>query len=199
MPPVYQALVFWTFRLVLLYALGTSLRPYWARKDDMTDIPLTPTQRKLLGLSTASAPATPGSAYSTPPRYARTTPRSGSSRAAVIGSSPLDRSGSGSPIAGSPLAGRGVGSPYGFSGFGSSPVGSPLVRKAMEGRRWSSGASGLRDTINKNESLFSDSTGTPSLPSSPTPGNGSRNPTVALNSKWLYQRGKSRLSGGVYS
>jgi nucleoporin POM34 len=166
----------------------------------MSDIPLTPSQRKLLGLEPASMPATPGSSYITPPRYARSTPRSSSTRAAVFGSSPVDRSASGSPISGSPLAGRGIqGSPYGMSGYGTPPPNrSPLVRKAVEGRRWSSGASGLRESISRSE-LLGLNESTSSVPGSPSP-SGQRNASVGLNSKWLYQRGKGRPSGGsLYS
>ncbi len=98
-------------RAFLLINLFFTLSPLWARKDELEDIPLTPSQRKKLGLGPSSAPATPGSAqYITPPRYARSTSRSASSsRAATVGSTYQDRSPSGSPINGSPLAGRGVG------------------------------------------------------------------------------------------
>ena len=202
LPSVADFYAIWSIRAWLLSRIIVSLQPFWAPKDELTDIPLTPTQRHLLGLTPSSAPPTPGSSYITPPRYSRSTPRSSSSRAAVIGSSPLDRSNSGSPISGSPLAGRGIGSPYGGSPFGTSPGGgSPLVRKAVEGRRWSSGASGLRESLAKTEtSLFDESkTTSPSLPTSSSPGGGQRGATVALNSKWLYQRNKSRLSGGAFN
>jgi nucleoporin POM34 len=178
-----------------------SLAPLWKPKDDMSDIPLTPSQRKLLGLGPSSAPPTPGSAYVTPPRYTRSTSRNSSgSRAANFGSSPLDRSTNGSPIAGSPLAGRGSGSPYGLSGFGTSPAsGSPLVRKAVAGRRWSAGGSGLRDSLRGTEFDLGESK--TSLPGSPSPTTGGqRHASVALNSKWLYQRGKGSPGGrALYS
>jgi nucleoporin POM34 len=178
-------------RIYLLCAIGYFLSPLWRPKDDMSDIDLTPMQRQLLGLPPSSAPPTPGSAYITPPRYTRSTPQSSGSRAAIFGSSPFDRSTSGSPISGSPLAGRGTGSPYGLSGYGTSPAnGSPLVRKAVEGRRWSAGGSGLRDSIRGSE------LGSPDSPS-PT---AQRGASVSLNSKWLYQRGKGSPGGrALYS
>src|SRR3569833_2700761 len=84
----------------------------------MSDIPLTPGQRKLLGLPASSAPPTPGSKFSTPPRYSRTPSISGSVGSnKSYASSPL--SGKGSPTA---LGGRINGSPY-------SPAGSPLHQK----------------------------------------------------------------------
>jgi nucleoporin POM34 len=162
----------------------------------MSDIMLTPLQRQLKGLPPSSAPPTPGSAYTTPPKYTRSTPQSSGSRAAIFGSSPFDRSASGSPISGSPLAGRGPGSPYGLSGYGTSPAGgSPLVRKAVEGRRFSAGGVGLRGS----ELDFNDSSRS-SLPGSPSPSGGQRGASVALNSKWLYQRGKGSPGGrALYS
>lgn len=164
----------------------------------MADIPLTPSQRQLLGLGPSSAPATPGSgSYITPPRFARSTPRSASStQAGVFGSSPFDRSGNGSPVSGSPLAGRGSASPYGMSGFGSTS-GSPLVRKAVEGRRSSFGGSGLRESISRSDLIGFDES-TASVPGSPSPSiaaAGTRASGVHLNSKWLYQRGQGTPSG----
>lgn len=158
-------------RIILLLSAARLLQPLWSPQDEMTDIPLTPTQRKLLGLTPSSAPPTPttgaGGAYITPPRYARSsTPRSDSSRAAVAGSSPV-----------------GPGTPFGG--------GSPLARKAMEGRRSSYG--------NMSPSLFDE--GGSSSRGSPGDTIGSpigRGASVGLNSKWLYQRGKGRLSGSVF-
>src|SRR5947209_2489882 len=86
-------LTIWPARGYLLLKLIVALTPLWTRSDDMADIPLTPSQRKLLGLAPSSAPATPDSSFITPPRFARSTPRSTSStQAGVFGSSPLDRS-----------------------------------------------------------------------------------------------------------
>lgn len=129
-------------RALLLINLFFTLSPLWARKDELDDIPLTSSQRKKLGLGPSSAPATPGSVqYITPPRYARSASRSASSsRAATAGSTYRERSPSSSPINSSPLAGRGVGNTS-IWGAGSSPGGSPWVRKAVEGRRLSSGGS----------------------------------------------------------
>jgi len=88
---------------------------------------------------------------------------------------------------------------------GSSPVGamgtpfggSPLARKAMEGRRSSYGS-----PVNMGASLFDESNG--SRGGSPGSGFGEsstlspgRGASVGLNSKWLYQRGKSRPSFGL--
>ncbi|KAF2436921.1 hypothetical protein EJ08DRAFT_7134 [Tothia fuscella] len=190
-------------RIYLLITIILSIAPLWKPKDDMSDIPLTPSQRKLLGLGPSSAPPTPGSAFITPPRYSRSTSRGSSgSRAANYGGSPLDRSTNGSPLGGSPLAGRGSGSPYGLSGLGTSPAsGSPLVRKAVAGRRWSAGGSGLRESLRGSEVDFGESkTGSPGSSSPTAAGTGQRNASVALNSKWLYQRGKGSPGGrALYS
>ncbi|QDS69049.1 hypothetical protein FKW77_009794 [Venturia effusa] len=192
-------LTIWPARGYLLLKLAVALTPLWTRGDDMSDIPLTPSQRQLLGLGPSSAPATPGSGgYITPPRFARSTPRSVSStQAGVYGSSPFERSANGSPISGSPLAGKGSASPYGMSGFGSPISGSPLVRKAVEGRRSSFGGSGLRESMSRGDLLGLDesTSSAPGSPSSSSIAAGTRASGVHLNSKWLYQRGMGTPSG----
>ncbi|KAI0122894.1 nuclear pore complex component-domain-containing protein [Xylariales sp. AK1849] len=164
-------------------------------KDEMSDIPLTPGQRKLLGLGPSSAPPTPGSVYSTPPRYSRTPSLSGStgSKRSFSGldspsafRSPADVNGNGNL--------GGLGSPF-------SPTGSPLIQKALNGARRSSlgslgppspsGGKGFGGSMAT--SLFG---GGPDSPS-PSPANGKRS-TVGLNNKWLYERGR-RSSGTIWS
>lgn len=152
----------------ILMACLPLLRP----KDDLSDIPLTPAQRKLLGLPPSSAPPTPGSQYATPPRYTRTpTPLKDSSGAGYSGS-PL--SSKGGAVQGSPRD-----SAY-------SPNASPLLHKAVGGmasiRRSSYGsASPLGPGAQK---VWLDGQSTPS----PSLGKGSS--SVQLNSKWLYERGR---------
>ncbi|KAF2402994.1 hypothetical protein EJ06DRAFT_489701, partial [Trichodelitschia bisporula] len=152
-----------------------ALAPFWRTPDDISDIPLTPNQRNLLGLGPASAPATPGSTYITPPRFTRT-PLTDSSRAAMAGTSPRDRSSA------SPLGQSGSGSPRPRVAS-SSPFtgsGSPLVRKAMQGgRRWS--ASGSPAFGN---SLLDDAK--VSLSGTPSPSRSTA--SVHLTNKWLYQK-----------
>jgi nucleoporin POM34 len=147
------------------------VRPLFSKKDEMSDIALTPSQRALLGLGPTSAPATPGSAYVTPPRYLRSTSRNhsvGSSRAATVGSEGLDRS---------------VGSGSGTPGFGKSTVwdspiaGSPLARKAM----------GKRASLGMGASIGDGG--------SPSP-IGQRNVAVGLSNKFLYQR-RVASNGGM--
>lgn len=157
--------------------------PLFRAKDDMTDIPLTPSQRALLGLKPANTPLTPGEQYITPPRYARSsTPHSSTQRAG----------------SGSPLSGRGVGgsSPSSFDrSIGGqthyrSGSGSPLVQRALgesASRRLSFG----RSPSPLGQSVF-DGAG---MPGSPTPGVGSGKASVGLNSKWLYERGRGSPSG----
>jgi nucleoporin POM34 len=193
----YMTYAMHAVRALLLTNLFFTLSPLWARKDELEDIPLTPSQRKKLGLGPSSAPATPGSAqYITPPRYARSTSRSASSsRAATVGSTYRERSPSGSPINGSPLAGRGVGNTS-IWGTGSSPSGSPWVRKAVEGRRLSSGGRLPSGSPLSKELALDDSL---RVQGTPTPAGGSR-ASVQLNSKWLYQkRSDSPGSRGLYT
>jgi nucleoporin POM34 len=163
-----------------------ALRPLVKATDDLSDIPLTPSQRALLGLAPSSTPATPGGAYITPPRYSHSTPRSSSSRAAIAGSSPLGRSINGSPLSGSPLADRGFGS--GLSNSNNSPMG----RKVLPGQRYSLGDSRGRTPSLGGLGLDESST---SLPPTPSPTGGQRAVSVSLNNKWLYQRQKASPGG----
>lgn len=153
--------------------------PLFRAADDLSDIPLTATQRKLLGLAPSSRPATPNAAYSTPPRYSRTPSLAGSVASnRSYNSSPL--SGKGSPA----LGGN-------SSGLSYSPAGSPskLIGGLNNNRRSSFGsASPLGER--SGSSLFPD-------PTSPSPSAGKRT-SVGLNNKWLYERGR-RSSGGAWS
>lgn len=160
-------------------------------KDDVSDVLLTPTQRGLLGLDPNANPPpsiTPGTQYITPPRYSRSpTPRNSSP--ASRASSNADSLGS---RKGSPLTGRqGSDSPF-------SPSPSPMWHKAVGGgrdspRRSSYGSPSPLGPINgKDLSIL----GVPNTPSPPT-GRGS---SVGLNSKWLYERGRSSPSSrSLYS
>ncbi|KAE8167754.1 nuclear pore complex component-domain-containing protein [Aspergillus tamarii] len=170
------------FILNILVALYPLIRP----KDNLSDIPLTPTQRALLGLDpSATAPPTPGSTYITPPKY-----RLSGSRAA----SPASRSAS--PLSTSASAsGRRVSSGALFS-----PSPSPLVHKAVSnggrenGRRPSFGSpSPLGRSSPFRESSFRESSfGSSMGPPTPSPVGGKR-VNLGLSNKWLYERSR-RLS-----
>jgi len=199
-PEIYNALLTWSiypqylvlvFRLLLVYNIAVALFPLIRRKDDLLDIPLTPSQRALLGLDpNATPPMTPGTQYITPPRY----PRSSTSLSGTPGS----RS---SSHWSSPLSGRGnvsIGRNGGESSF--SPSASPLLHKAIAGgpkdliRRHSYGSpSPLGPNTNgRSMSIL----GAPSTPC-PTVGKGA---SVGLNSRWLYEKGRgSPGSRGLYS
>lgn len=180
-PASAQLYIEWAWTLVqiipLLNIISACL-PLLRRQDDLADIPLTPAQRKLLGLPPSSAAPIPDAQYSTPPRYSRTPSIAGSvgSRGSYT-SSPL--SGRGSPAL------QGGGSPY-------SPMGSPLANKGLDfsvnGRRSSFGSQSPF-AASTSTNLFSD-------PGSPSPSGGKRT-SVGLNSKWLYERGR-RTSGSTW-
>ena len=151
-----------------------ALRPLYRAQDDLSDIPLTPAQRKLLGLPPTSKPPTPGSQYSTPPRYPRSsTPLSGSANGKV---------GSYSPLSGTPRAGSPSNSPYTSGAI-------PFLQKTNgafdTSRRHSYGSA---SPLNPRAS-----TSVPEAPSTPTPTTG-KGATVGLNNKWLYDSGR-RSSG----
>ena len=177
-------------RLLLLLNIVLAFLPLLKKKDDLTDIPLTPSQRALLGLDpSVSAPVTPGSQYITPPRYPRsTTPRSGTpgSRNSSNAGSPLSRKGI------STLGRQPNDSPF-------SPSASPLWQKAIGGsrdtsRRHSYGSSSpLGIGFNGKESSV---LGAPHTPS-PSAGRGA---SVGLSNRWLYERGRgSPGNRSVYS
>lgn len=168
----------------MLYNIALALYPLARSPDPVEDIPLTPGQRKLFGLPPSSRAATPDAQYSTPPKYKRTPIMSNS----PVGrgsnaNSPLSGKGSGNGIE-SDLAGSFYGSSYGPS--------SPLIQKAMgDGsggfrRRSYGSASPLGGSTSK---LMAEAPGSPS----PSP---ARNPSVGLNSKWLYDK-ERRNSGSA--
>ncbi|MCJ1409391.1 hypothetical protein MMC19_003472 [Ptychographa xylographoides] len=186
----------WTYAIPLLFLFNivSALSPLFLSTDNISDIPLTPSQRSLLGLDPyATPPTNPGTTYVTPPRYPRSaTPRSVSS---TMGSA---RSGSGSG-ADSPLSRKGSAPGMKASGSPSfSPGASPLWQKAVGGvagaRRHSFALSSpFRPSGGgKHESIL----GVPSTPS-PTAGRGA---SVGLNNRWLYERGRPGSgSRGVFS
>ena len=181
-----------SFLLLFVYNILVTLAPIMRPKDNITDIPLTPTQRAALGLdpnaATPPPPNTKVSPYITPPRYSRSpTPRKSSSgsRSGSPAGSPGSRSES-------PFLKR-QGSDSSFS-----PSHSPLWQKAVGGSRDSSrqysygSPSPLGPGTGKDVSILG-------APSTPSPSTG-RGTSVGLNSKWLYERGRaSPTSRNLYS
>lgn len=172
--------------LLGLFNIAIALLPLIKNTDELTDIPLTPTQRSLLGLDpNATPPLTPGTQYITPPRYPRSpTPRN---------ISPATRSTSNysTPITRSPSFGR-EGSDSPAASLAASPLWQKSLGKSRDNtaRRSSYGSpSPLGPGYGGGNSIL----GAPSTPS-PTAGRGA---TVGLNNKWLYQKGRS-ASGSRY-
>ncbi|KAI1084156.1 NPCC-domain-containing protein [Whalleya microplaca] len=194
----YTRYFYWTALVIPVIDGFFQCLPLMRAKDDMSDIPLTPGQRRLLGLPPSSAPPTPGSVYSTPPRYSRTPSISGSAGSKRSFSISPASNRSGASNYGSPAAGNG-----GSGGFNAlASPGSPLLQKAMNGARRSSFGSlgtptplggGLGASLGASTGSFFGSVG-PDTPS-PSSANGKRS-TVGLNSKWLYERGRDRRSSG---
>lgn len=173
---------------MFLYNIFVACLPLLRKPDEINDIPLTPAQRKLMGLAPSSAPPTPGSSYVTPPRYARTpTPMSGSP-------SNKDRySGSSSTRKESPAGGSAAGSPF-------SPASSPLLHKAVgggyNGSRRESYGSGSAYGSGSPLGYSTSRSSVLEAPSTPTP-SGTKGSNIGLNSKWLYEKGR-RNSGKVF-
>ncbi|KAI1812339.1 NPCC-domain-containing protein [Poronia punctata] len=160
-----------------LYNIAINLLPLIRAKDDLSDIALTPAQRKLLGLPPSSAPPTPGSVYSTPPRYSRTPSASGSPASR--------RSFSSSPGSNRSVSNPGTPTP---AGNGTGGLMSPLLQKAMLGARRSS--LGSLGSPSPKASISSISTGSifGNGPESPSPSPIGKRSSVGLNSKWRYDR-----------
>ncbi|KAI1376458.1 NPCC-domain-containing protein [Hypoxylon crocopeplum] len=180
----YSRYVYWAILAIPLFNIGTNLLPLVRTKDELVDIPLTPGQRRLLGLPQSSVPPTPGSVYSTPPRYSRTPSISGSagSRRSFSGSR-----GSPSSNYGSAIGGSGGDRNIGVLGSPSSP----LLHKAMNGARRSSFGSPSPMGVSTGTSFYGGVLDSPS----PTLTTGKRS-TVGLNNKWLYERGRDRKGSG---
>ncbi|KAI0150197.1 NPCC-domain-containing protein [Xylariaceae sp. FL1272] len=170
----YEWYAFGLLLLLPLFNIAYNLWPLIRAKDDLSDIPLTPAQRQLLGLPPSSAPPTPGSVFSTPPRYSRTPSVGSAASRRSFSSSPLSNQASPTPA--------GNGSP----GFAS--PNHHLLQKAMFGARRSSrgsiGSPGSPLGVSTGTSLFGGGLESPS----PSPSPGKRS-SVALSSKWRYEKG----------
>ncbi|KAJ5381871.1 Nuclear pore complex component [Penicillium cataractarum] len=190
--PVYHHLPLFLLQALLLFNILLALYPLFKPKDDLSDIPLTPTQRALLGLDPGAAPpATPGTTYVTPPRYRLSTSRKASPVSASRQAT--------SPLSSTPTyTDRRVSSGTPFS-----PASSPLFNKAVatggreSGRRLSIGSSSpLARSNSFGESTLSNMStmsGMSSIgPSTPSPLSGKRR-SLGVSNKWLYERSR-RLS-----
>lgn len=201
--PVFQTMQSWpqtTFwlslsvRLIFLYNIAVACLPIlrrYLRKDEIADIPLTPSQRAAMGLDpSVKTPATPGSAfaspnYVTPPRYARSTPRTSFSGS--------ERKSSESPLSGSPL---GMGKSTSNSPFSPGATAqSPLFQKALGG-----GSADRRRSFSRQSplsaNLFGDSSAS-TTPGTPTPAPAKA--SVGLNNRWLYEKGRGSPGRGLFA
>ncbi len=158
-------------RLILVFNIIYAFYPILNHKDDLSDIPLTPSQRALLGLQPNSRPATSGSQYITPPRYGHSsTPGSGSQSKSV------------SPFSGkNSLRATGTGTLY-------SPSASPLFQKTISRDVTRRLSYGTPSPLGLNRAANESSSSLIALTPSPTVGKGA---SVGLNSRWLYEQGRS--------
>ncbi|KAI1072819.1 hypothetical protein LB507_003218 [Fusarium sp. FIESC RH6] len=181
---IYLSWTWFILQLIPFVNIGIACLPLIRPKDDLSDIPLTPAQRQLLGLDPSSAAPTPDAKFSTPPRYSRTP---------SIGGSVGSRGSYGS----SPLSGRGSPLVQGSTG---SPLGSPLFNKSVNsfGGSFNNSFNGRRSSFgstspfaaSSSSNVFSD----PASPGTP----GGKRTSVGLNSKWLYEKGR-RPSGNAWA
>ncbi|KAL9598620.1 MAG: hypothetical protein Q9219_004365 [cf. Caloplaca sp. 3 TL-2023] len=194
--------------LLPLFNIALALSPLYKTPDTIPDIPLTPSQRALLGLDpTATPPPTPGTQYITPPRYptrssasSTSTPRSNRSSTNSAPSFSLTKVQS--PESPSYSGGKRTIDSINNSPF--SPSASPLWQKGALGgsssgrdgtRRGSFGllpSSPLGRPGGKNESLW----GATAAPGTPSPVTGKQGgASVGLNNRWLYRR-QGRVGSG---
>lgn len=160
--------------------MAVSFYPLLMPKDNVTDIPLTPSQRALLGLDPyVVLPDTPATQCITPPRYPRSsTPRSGSpaSRASNSTRSPLSLNGSPS------LGPDGSESPFSASASG-------IWQKSMGGSRDSLRRNSFGSPSSRSIGVNGKDVTVLGTPSTPSPSAG-RGASVGLNNRWLYERGR---------
>ncbi|EMC93948.1 hypothetical protein BAUCODRAFT_36408 [Baudoinia panamericana UAMH 10762] len=163
-------------RAFFILNVSLAVLPAFRQLDSCEDVPLTPSQRRLLGLPPMSRPATPQEQqqYATPPRY---------SRSATPQSATTSLRGNASD---SPLGGRG--SPFDSSqlrqGVSGSPRPSPLGSSLRSGERDES----RRLSYNRSSPLSTpefDAVGNVSTPTK------NSKASVPLNSKWLYDKGRA--------
>ncbi|TFB02401.1 Nucleoporin POM34 [Trichoderma ghanense] len=188
---LYLGWAWFVAQFIPFIQIGMACLPLIRPKDELADIPLTATQRKLLGLNPSVAAHTPEVNISTPPKYSRTPSIAGSvgSRAGFP-NSPLE--GRGDPVSNA-LSQSFSGSVSQFS-----PIGSPLLQSVNSAghRRSSFGTPGSFG--NPISGSFGASTSSSILPdpASPSPSAGKRT-SIGLNSKWLYEKGR-RSSGSTW-
>ena len=184
LPVATQQYTYYLFNVLCLlsiFNIVVSCYPLVRKKDNLTDIALTPSQRALLGLDPdETPPVTPSTRYITPPRYSRSiTPRKNSSGNWSGSNNPSPTSRNASPSLGLER----IGLPF-------SPLTSLNWQKAIGGSRnvANRDSYGSPSPIGIGRSLKDTSVlGVPSTPS-PSGGKGS---SVGLNSRWLYERGRA--------
>lgn len=211
----YSSVTLALLRVVLCTNIILLLRPaipYISKQDNFSDIPLTPSQRALLGLnpSTRSTPASAasGAHFITPPKYRRL---SGSFSGTSSGGVATDRRSISANYSDSPLSTsrytvgfsptpqsirRASGSP-----FSPSPTASPLFHKAVNLSSQqapeidfsaSTQSLGLStgNGLGRSQSLRERSRRESLDPTSPTPGTKTPQLVPGVNYKWLYEKGR---------
>ena len=202
-------------RLLLLVNIAFALQPlipYFKNKDELSDIPLTPSQRSLLGLppSNASTPTSvTGPNYITPPRYRRSSGSFASSGNSTNSLSPptTDRRSISATYASSKSSSRNnLGfSPSPFSPYRRSPLldsqnspsDSPLFPRGRDlnfrpdQSLSSSTGLGLGRSQSVRERGLTARGGRENLLEAETPSPPARvKRSPALNYKWLYEKGR---------
>ncbi|KAK3402998.1 nuclear pore complex component-domain-containing protein [Sordaria brevicollis] len=207
----------WIYVVLLVvpwFNIVIALLPLFRPVDDLSDIPLTPSQRKLLGLPSIAKAAAPGApVVSTPPKYSRTPSMAGTPASMKTGG------GGGSSAATATAAAANTGTPAGARTlnnnalpYTASPVvGSPLFQKSKQVAAVNVHSPlGASTMSNRNisfassisSSAFGSSTSSSVFegPATPTPGSSKKRSnvsSVALNNKWLFEKGRRSPGASV--
>ncbi|OAL71424.1 hypothetical protein A7D00_4325 [Trichophyton violaceum] len=182
--PTYPDIVLLVIRLLLFINIAMTLYPIYRAPDQVSDIPLTPSQRALLGLDpNSTSPATQGTEYITPPRY-RISSSSRRRSSGSWGNSPFSYSGAED----SPTRSHPDSPPF-------TPSGSPLFHKGI---RSGGRDSGRRNSFGSPSPLGRSSIGARDgsslrAPSTPTPFGKGTSPV--MTQKWLFERSRMSSSG----
>lgn len=185
---MYHEIPLFLLQLFFVFNILVALYPLFRPKDDLSDIPLTPTQRSLLGLDPAATPpVTPGTTFVTPPRYRLSTSRKASPASRQTASrqtSPMSANASFSERRSS------ISTPF-------SPVSSPLLYKAV--------SNGGRESVQRQSigsasplarsNSFGESGMSSMGPGTPSPLVGKR-ASLGVKNKWLYERSRRLSSSG---
>ncbi|RPA86991.1 hypothetical protein BJ508DRAFT_410580 [Ascobolus immersus RN42] len=176
--------IIWLLRLLMVYNIAETINRAFTTENEFRNVPLTPQQRRLLGLN-PNVPTPPDASLATPPRYAKTTPNSRSAPPTFTPAPDLRTGQTPSPSKRLFVPNQSVNS-NALSTSTNNNQGSPLRQSVLSERRGSFTQS-LAQAF-------------PNLPPTPTPmgKNGNGGQSVMPTNRFFYEKmGRSRDSLGL--